>query len=132
MSMEKTMSLIEDWFENFFEKLKEKPIPNLFIFFVSIIIIYALGATLYNAFGLITAIGYIFACTYGITEIIDKPERAVVWAVGYIIGALIMPFILESLVPQIKKADWSSLIAILIVGLVIFMFYLKSRELKNY
>ena len=36
----------------------------------------------------ITAIGYVFACTYGLTKIIDDPRRTVAWAVGFILLSL--------------------------------------------
>ena len=123
---------MEKWFKSVLKKIIENPIQNIFIFIVTIVIIYLLGVTLYNEFGIITAIGYIFACIYGITKIIDKLERAIIWAVGYIIGAIVIPLALENIIPIMKKADWASLIAILVMVYVIFMLYMKSRELKNY
>lgn len=110
----------------------DNPIQNIFILFVILIMIYVLGVALFEAFGIIAAIGYVFACIYGLAKIIDKPDRAVVWAVGYIIGALILPIALESILPIMKRADWSSLIAIVVIGFVLLMLYLKARELKNY
>jgi len=110
----------------------DNPIQNIFILIVVLIIVYYMGVALFEAFGIITAIGYVFACIYGLAKIIDKPDRAVVWAVGYIIGALILPIALESMVPILNKADWSSLIAVVVVGFVLLMLYLRARELKNY
>ena len=122
----------KDWFNRFIDSILKDPIRNIFILIISIIVIWVLGKTLYDSFGIITALGCLFACTYGITKIIDKPERAVIWAVGYIIGALILPIVLDSIAPIMNQRDWSSLISIFVIGFVILMLYLKARELKSY
>ena len=121
-----------NWSESIIKRILDNPIQNIFILIVVLIIIYVLGIAIFEAFGIITAVGYVFACIYGLARIIDKPNRALVWAVGYIIGALIIPIALESILPILNQRDWSSLIAIIVIGIVLLMLYLKARELKKY
>jgi hypothetical protein len=124
--------VFEGWSKSIISKIWENPIRNIFILIIILIIIFYLGIALFEAFGIITAIGYLFACIYGLVKIIDKPDRAVVWFGGYIIGALIGPILLESALPILKQGDWSSVIAIGVIGIVVLMLYLRSKELKNY
>lgn len=122
----------DDWLDSIFNKILDNPIRNIIILIVVLIVIYYLGVEIYEAFGIITAVGYVFACIYGLARIIDKPNRALVWAVGYMIGAIIIPIGLESVLPILNQRDWSSLIALIVIGIVLLMLYLKARELKKY
>lgn len=121
----------KDWLSSLVKKLLEDPIGNPFILFVSIIIIYSLTLAIYHAYGFITAIGYVFACTYGLTKIIDDPRRTVAWAVGFIIGAVASNMFFEIFIPTIRGGDATSVYSALIILFVIFMFYLKAKELKS-
>jgi len=127
-----SLKIIEEWFSDLIEKIRENPIKNIPILVISLIFIYFLGVTLYDSFGLLTLLGYIFASVYGLTKIIDDPRRTVVWAVGFIIGAVAINLFFENFVPMIKGGDMVSLISGLVILYVVVMFYLKSKELESY
>lgn len=122
---------IFDWLEDLFKKILDNPIRNIVILIVSGYIAYAMGEYLFTSFGLLTLGGYIFACIKGLTKIVDKPERTVVWGVGFTIGAVAVNMISENLIPAYDGNNIVSLISVLIIGYVILSFYLKSQELKN-
>ena len=111
---EAILEAIGEWLSSLYKKIIENPIRNLILLVVSIFIIFYMGQALYNSFGIITLIGYIFACIYGITKIVDNPERVLVWGVGFLIGA-----------------DTASIIGCLVILYVVIALYIKSRELKN-
>lgn len=124
--------MFQNWSDSVIRKIKQNPIRNIFILFVLLIIVIYLGYALFEAFGILSAIGYVFACIYGINKLIDKPDRAVVWFVGYLVSALIGPILLESALPILNQGGWSSVIALAVIGFVIYLLYLRAKELKSY
>ena len=123
--------IIINWFRKLFEKILDNPIQNILILIVSGYVVYTMGEYLFSSFGILTLVGYIFACIEGLTKIIDKPERTVIWGVGFTFGAVAVNMISETLLPIYDGNNVVSLISVLIVAYVILSFYLKSRELKN-
>ena len=123
--------IIVDWFRELVEKILENPIRNIFILIVSGYIAYVMGEYLFSSFGLLTLLGYIFACIRGLTKIVDKPERTVVWGVGFTIGAVAVKMISDNLIPAYDGNNIVSLVSVVIIGYVILSFYLKARELKS-
>jgi len=125
------MTTIEKWLSSLFKELSRDPIRNILILVISLIIVFYMGIALYDAFGLLTVVSYILFCIYGLTRIIRKPERTLIWAVGFMVGAVASNMFFENFIPTIKGGDATSIYSALIILLVIFMFYFKSRELKN-
>ncbi len=123
---------IGEWFGELFEKILENPVRNIIILIVSGYIIYAMGEVIFESYGLITLLGYIFSCLYGISKIVDDPRRTVAWGVGYFIGAMAFKMIPEFIFPELKSVTWVSTISILVILYVIIQFYLKARKLKSY
>ena len=126
------LSIIESWFSSLIEKIFENPIRNIIILIVSGYIIYAMGDVIFDSYGIIPLLGYIFSCLYGISKIVDDPRRTVAWGVGYFIGALAFKMIPEFIFPQLDSMTWVSVISILVILYVIVQFYLKAQDLKNY
>ncbi|MCK5177752.1 MAG: hypothetical protein KAQ92_08560 [Candidatus Aenigmarchaeota archaeon] len=123
--------LVINWFGELINKLFENPLRNIIILIVSSHIAYVMGEYLFSSFGFLTLLGYVFACINGLTKIVDKPERTLVWGVGFSIGAVAVNMISDTLIPAYDGNSIVSLISVFIIGYVIFSFYLKSRDLKR-
>ena len=93
-------------------------------------IIYAIANALLP-FGAITMVGYIFACIYGFSKILDDPYRMVMWGLGYAIGALAVSLILSSALLLLSKGEATSIFAGGVILYVCVVFWLKARKLKK-
>ena len=91
-----------------------------------------MAKVLYNSYGFLALIGYIFACLYGATKIIDEPRRSLMWGVGYFFAATTTNIFFEMFVPEIKGETATSSLAAIVILYVIAIIWFKSRELKNY
>jgi cytochrome c biogenesis protein CcdA len=123
--------LITNWAKSVMEKIMENPIKNIVIIIVSFVLGYYLIVEIFKIAGILTVVGYAFACIYGLAKIIDDPYRIIRWAVGYIIGSVAIKLIFEEFVPQITSATSTSIFASLIILYVCVRFYLKAKELKE-
>jgi|GEM_PF-1569410 len=113
-------------------KLKKHPIKNTFILLFSLAAIYIIGQILFHFFGILTLVGYIFACLYDITAIIDKPKRTFVWALGYAVSAVMIGFFFGKLYPAISGKTAASVYSLAMTAIIIIILFLQSRKLKGY
>ena len=91
-----------EWLEEVWEKIEKNPRKNIPLIIISPIIIYAMAEALLPL-SIFAVIGYVVACLYGFSNILDNPNRMLLWGVGYAIGAAITPIIFSSVWPEIQK-----------------------------
>ena len=124
--------MIKKWFISLIEKILEDPIRNITMLIFSAILVFYFGRVLYDTFGLLTLLGYSFACLRGLIKIIDDPRWSIVWGVGFVFSATAVNLFFENFVPMIEGKDVVSLISALVILYVVVTLYLKARKLKNY
>ena len=128
--MNSIINLIGEWLFDIWEEIKKDPIRKILLILISPILINAMAKAILD-FSWLSTIGYYVACIYGFSKILDDPYQIIKWGVGYIIGAVAVKMIFENLIPAYDGNTFVSIFSVLIIGYVILMFFLKSRELKN-
>ena len=118
------------WLKDLFRSIKKDPIQKIALIIISPILIYAMAEALLD-FGWFTAFGYIVACSYGFSKILDEPNRIIQWGGGYAIGASVTPLIFSSIWPQIKEGTYASMFSALVILYVIRIIWLEARKLKQ-
>lgn len=131
MKFDFILKFIWNWFEELLDKIMENSLQNILYLFVSVAIMFTFAKHFYEHFSIFTLVGYTFLCLKGITRVIDKPERTVVWAVGVVIGSTAFKVLTEQFIPSISFKSIASVISMLVILYVVFEFYRKSKELKS-
>jgi len=124
------IGLIGKWLLNIWEEIKKDPVRKILLILISPILINAMAEAILD-FSWLSMIGYYVACIYGFSKILEDPYRIIKWGVGYVIGAVAVKMIFENLIPVYDSNNFVSIFSAFVIGYVLLMFFLKSRELKN-
>lgn len=122
---------IKYWSYSLIEVIKDDPIWYICSIVLSLFIIKTMVGQLL-VYGYLPVISYLIACTYGFIKIIDKPEKPIVWAVGFIIGCEASKLFSSEVIPSLQEKTILSIFSALIILYVVVNLKLKSNELKKY
>lgn len=125
------LEILKGWLEDVWHKLKKDPIQSIISLFLCVFLVPVLSKVIIQSFGVLTFIGYIFACIYGLTKLIDDPRRSIVWSIGFIVCATAVKLIFDSVIPIAKGKDMVSIFSALVMLYVIGALYFKGKELKG-
>jgi hypothetical protein len=121
---------LSSWISRFVKKLLTRFPENLILTLVLLLIILVCSNYLLKQFGILTFFGYIFACIRGIFDILDYPKRAIIWFVGYVLGATIIKIIPSILGSAINGNILVSIISVFVIIYVFISLYRKAENLK--
>ena len=122
---------VRKWLLSLLDKIAENPVRNLFILLLSIFFILVLGWALMESFGVITFIGYLMICLFGLTKIIDSPQRAFYWFAGSILGAISILLAIDLFLPTLQKRDAASIVSLMVIIAIIGYLFIKSTQFKK-
>ena len=109
----------------------EKYAKKGLLWFVLAYIAFYMAKLLFENFGWITVIGYIFALINGISKIDEDPHRIIKWGVGFFGCAYLPKFVFDT---YIKNFNYNGIISIISIGVVIYVLvalYLKYYYLRK-
>ncbi len=130
------MNFLKRKFRSWRSKLKRRfsknPVKSFLFLIISAILIYYIAIEVNRYLGILPLTAYLFACIYGISEIIDKPHRTVIWAIGYLLAAIAIAVFFVYLVPAFQNIkDIASIISIIIISFIVIKLFTTSRKLKK-
>lgn len=122
----------EDWVMNLLKKIYENFSRNILIAGSSLLLIIFASRLLTLMFGRITSTFFVVICIYKIKDIIDRPIRTLVWFFAYALGAVIVSFGFNSVIPSLREMTITSVFIGIGLGAFTILLYEVIRRLKKF
>lgn len=125
------METIKRWFEQVSSQIHRKlPLSIVEIGIVSFVV-FILTRMLYTSFGWFTAFNYAATVVVGLPKILENNKRAVVWCVGFILGAIILQYIIPAFLPLLSF-NITGIVSFIMLVVVAGKYHMESKRLKEY
>lgn len=120
------------WKNRLKSRFSKNPIKSALLLMIAITLIYFIAIEIRRYLGLFPLIAYLLACIIGISEIIDKPHRTMIWASGYLLAAIAIAVFFVYLMPALKGIkDTASIVSALVILYITIKLFTTSRKLKK-
>jgi len=81
-------------------------------------------------FGILSLLGYLAYSIINLNKLIEKPTKSFLWAIMYIISAIIFDTLLTNVLPLLSKGTGASIFSGFILLTILIMAWSKNKKLK--
>lgn len=92
---------ISKWLKSLISVIKKNPVRNVLVLGITVYVMFFLAQMILQSLGIVTCLGFILSCLYGLSKAIEKPGLPFFWCVGFYIAATVSDLIWRQVVPQV-------------------------------
>jgi hypothetical protein len=125
--------MIKKYYRNWKSKTKssfKKNFPQSLINIILILLITYIMIDYVISFSFIAFLGYLAYSIINLNKLIKNPFKSALWALIYIICAILFDLFLSTSLPMLEKGDGASIFSGLVLAIIILYLWIKVRKLK--